>query len=616
MFEQANPTPVTTERSQAAVALDNLIRRHLRVSDPGDPEAISKALRERYAEESQALDQEAAGLPFFKVTRIEPRTPANGSSSAELRQARADVGQDLAALTTNVLLKDIHPELRGWSHALSGAVSEGTNAARFALDPWQRDRAMAARRLLGDYARVARYVGALSPNLSIHYRQLAKSLDEVANVILVTMGEAVAQAGHGGGRFLLQAPASELQARRDAVINALRNLVGTTQDGYGPNEWPRGLSAYRQVLNHLEDNGLTDLRALFQENHVARSLDEVVFWATRGSSEDLRALGATALLALERFRRLDLTVRRRVDPESPALATYLSAIRLFLDTFENAGSGYRLLYIARPPIAFYGLYGVGGPDAPTQRLLEVIQLRGRLAQMLDCYLGCDCSEGLVRCQIMLDKLLYDTDRAIDLYALSQATRGNGPAEQRAVAYGLIADRLLRCAPGTQCSVSCEPAQIEDVVESPTSPADAVLCEDPRCQPVTCVDRYPGLVDVVKGIRDQLWYNPGSLIPVDDTCDIDITADAEFDEDAFSRVMEELCSQRDAEEQWEHLLQTMAPGCRFDGDTLGPTRDLVQAAIDALTVLSPAASCPEDFDIPPHFETSLAARPYRRGSAGE
>ena len=614
MFEQSNPTPVTTERSQAAVALDNLIRRHLRVSDPGDPDAISKALRERYGEESQALAQEAAGLPFFKVTRIEPRAPVDGCSSAELRQARDDVGQDLAALTTNALLKDIHPELRGWSHALRGAVSEGTNAARFALDPWQRDRAMAARRLLGDYARVARYVGALSPNLSIHYRQLAKSLDEVANVILVTMGEAVAQAGHGGGRFMLQAPASELQARRDGVINALRNLVGTTRDGYGPNEWPRGLSAYRQVLNHLEDSGLTDLRAMFQENHVARSLDEVVFWATRGSSEDLRALGATALLALERFRRLDLTVRRRVDPESPALATYLSAIRLFLDTFENAGSGYRLLYIARPPIAFYGLYGVGGPDAPTQRLLEVIQLRGRLAQMLDCYLGCDCGEGLVRCQIMLDKLLYDTDRAIDLYALSQATQGNGPAEQRAVAYGLIADRLLRCAPGTQCSVSCEPAQIEDFVESPTSPADAVLCEerDARCQPVTCVDRYPGLLDVVVGIRDQLWYAPGSLTV---GIDCDIVAHADFDVDARSRVMEELCSQRDAEAQWEHLLQTMAPGCRFDGDTLGPTRDLVQTAMDALSSLG-ETSCPEDFDIPPHFETSLAARPYRRGSAGE
>ena len=86
MFEQANPNPASTERSQAAVALDNLIRRHLRVSDPGDPDAISKALRERYSDASQALDQEAAGLPFFKVTRIDTPAPVDGSSSRELRQ--------------------------------------------------------------------------------------------------------------------------------------------------------------------------------------------------------------------------------------------------------------------------------------------------------------------------------------------------------------------------------------------------------------------------------------------------------------------------------------------------------------------------------------------------
>ncbi|MCG6861992.1 MAG: hypothetical protein LJE70_12030 [Chromatiaceae bacterium] len=201
MNQQPNPSPLPVERSQAALALDNLVRRHLRVSDPADPDAISQALRERYGDERQALEQEAAGLPFFKVTRVDAHFPVDGSTSAELRQARTDRDQDLTALTTSALLKDIHPELRGWAHTL-------------------------------------------------------------------------------------------------------RNVV------------------------------------------------EVVFWATRGSGEDLRALGATALLSLERFRRLDLVLRRRVDPESPALATYLSAIRLFLDTVENAGTGYRLLYIARPPIAF------------------------------------------------------------------------------------------------------------------------------------------------------------------------------------------------------------------------------------------------------------------------
>jgi hypothetical protein len=602
------------------VALDNLIRRHLRVSDPSDPEAISKALRERYNDEHQALEQEAAGLPFFKVTRIDAGSVGDGVLRAEERQAKEDVHQDLTALNTNALLKDIHPELQGWAHHLRQVVADGTNAARFALDPYQRDRAMAARRLLGDYARVARYVGALSPNMSIHYRQLAKSLDEVAGVILVSMGEGLAQFGNGTGRFLLQAPASELASRRDAVINALRTLAGTTGDAFGPNDFPRSLAAYRQALNFISDNGMTDLRAMFQENHVARSLDDVVFWATRGSGDDLRALGSTALLALERFRRLEMLLRRQANPLAPALAAYLTAIRLFLDIFENAGAGYRLLYIARPPITFYGLYGIGGPDGPTQRLLSLIQLRGQLAQILDCYLGCECGEAEVRCQIMLDKLLYDTDRAIDLYALSHSTQGNGPAEQRSVAYGTIADRLLRCAPGTVCEPECATVPPTQTYIQPPSATEVCCEETASCEVRRCVDRQPGLADIIERIRDDLWY-PGSLsavaplpaeIGASTNGECPVWAFTGFGTPALTAVMDELCVQEASEAQWEHLLTTMAPGCRLqryeDGrltpDPLSPVRDLISAARVVITGLAPGIACPPNLEVPPHYEISL------------
>ena len=70
-----------------------------------------------------------------------------------------------------------------------------------------------------------------------------------------------------------------------------------------------------------------------------------------------------------------------------------------------------------------------------------------------------------------------------------------------------------------------------------------------------------------------------------------------------------------EAQWEHLLQTMAPGCHFEDDALAPSRALVDAAMDAVSALF-QDGCPEDFDIPPHAETSLAAIAYGRGSAGE
>ena len=74
----------------------------------------------------------------------------------------------------------------------------------------------------------------------------------MAGLILVLAGEAIAGSGSGGGRFLLAAPASELQARRDAVLLALRNLAGTTQQAYGNDEWPWGLHGFREILLRIE----------------------------------------------------------------------------------------------------------------------------------------------------------------------------------------------------------------------------------------------------------------------------------------------------------------------------------------------------------------------------
>ena len=583
MNQQSASSPLPVERTAAAVALDNLIRRQLRVADPRDPGAVALALRDRYADERQALEQEASGLPFFKVTRIDARAPAQDSTRVEERQARDDVNTDLRAMVGNALLKDVHPELRGWSQAIRSAVADGLNAARFALDPWQRDRAMAARRLLGDYARVARYVGTLTPNLSTHYRQLAKSLDEVAGVILVSMGDALAHIGNGGGRFLMQAPASELQGRRDAVIFALRNLVGTAQEGYGPNDWPRGLVAYRQFLSQLESNGLSDLRALFQENNVARALDDLIHLTSSSTAEDLRALGATAPVSLDRFRRLIQFGRNLVSPSSPPLAAYLSAIRLFLDAFEHSASGYRLLFVSRPPIVFYGLYGTGGPDDATQRLINLIIRRGELAEQADCYLGCGCAADKVSCQMMLDKILYDVDRAVDLYTLGTDPAGTGEPEQRAAAYGAVIHAFLHEVVGHEVGVVCDDGK-------------------PVCADVErgCVEAGSPLEDLLLAIRDLLWY-AGSL----SSANAAIQNDG-LDTAALDRMQQQLCLQRQGELQWESLLQTMAPRCLHADGALAATEALVQSALDAIVGLgTSAAECPDaSISIPPHHETSL------------
>src|SRR5262245_25478939 len=327
----AGGTPPPTGSPQR-LALDNLIRRELRVGDPNDPQQIAQALLTRYKGDPRAtaIAQEAMGLPFLQTVPAETRvmqTPT--SSDAELQQAIDDVERDLRELTTNNLLKDIIPELEGWATAVRSAITEGSAAARFSLDPRQRDKTFAIRRQLGDYARMARLVGALTPTLSLTYRKFSQSLDEVAAVFMVLMGEALSNVGFSGGRFLLQVPYTELQTRRDAAIYALRNLVGATQEAYGPNDWPRGLDAYRNLYRLLENQGQGDLRALLVETELARTMDDLIQRAAHGRAEGLRALGATAKLDLQRFHRLVAVGQRSVSPESPPLTAFLETLQLF-----------------------------------------------------------------------------------------------------------------------------------------------------------------------------------------------------------------------------------------------------------------------------------------------
>jgi hypothetical protein len=261
-----------------------------------DPDRPGLLTRYQDTRRAQAISQEAKGLPFLQAAPMQTLVPqAATSSDAELQQAR-DVDRDLHGLTTNALLKDVTPELQGWAQAVRSAITEGTTAARFALDPRQRDKAFGIRRQLGDYARMARLVGALTPTLSLTYRKFAQSLDEVAAVILVTMGEALANAGLSGGRFLLQVPYTELQVRRDVAVAALRNLIGSAQETYGQNEYHRGLHAYRPLFKKLEDLGQGELRTLLVESQLAQIMDEMIHRPAHGRPEGLRALGATAQL--------------------------------------------------------------------------------------------------------------------------------------------------------------------------------------------------------------------------------------------------------------------------------------------------------------------------------
>jgi hypothetical protein len=251
------------------LAVDNMICNQLKVSDVRDPKQIADALLNYYRDlpVAAAVRQEAQGLPFLQAPAVAALPPPQPTSSdAEFRIADGDVEKALTDLSTNPLTNDIVPEMQGWADSIRNAVAQGYTAARQGLDPTQRDMVFAVRRQLGEYGRMARFVGSLSPGMTQNYRRLGQALDETSAVLLVMLGESLASVGFASGYYLLQVPLAELQQRRDAVIFALRKFMGGAQQAYGPDDWPRGIDAYRRLYRWLEQQGQGDLRSLLIEN--------------------------------------------------------------------------------------------------------------------------------------------------------------------------------------------------------------------------------------------------------------------------------------------------------------------------------------------------------------
>lgn len=560
----SNLQPGATESSRR-LELDNLIRRELKVGDPNDAKQVAEALMERYQSDARAraISQESKGLPFLQSLSSAPAIRDAGTATTlDMEQAVSDVNMDLRELTTNNLLKDVVPELQGWSDAIRSAIQEAKASAQFALDTRQRDKTFAIRRQLGDYARMARLVGALTPTANFNYRNLAQSLDEVSSVLLVSMGEALANVGFAGGQYLLQTPYTELQVRRDSVIYALRNLVGSTQQAYSPSDWPRGIDAYRNLYKVLEEQGQGDLRSLLVENELARIMDELIRRAAQGTSDGLRALGSTAQIDLQRFSRLIAMGYRLANPESPPLTSLLEALQMFVDAFKPAG-GFRLLRIARPPILFYGLYGNRDETDGDKRLLQLLIHRGSLASKLDCLMECNCEEATVLCQVALDKILYNVDRAIDLYAVGN--QDFGLPEKRAGAYSFM---------------------IEAIGKLPILTPEAAQ----KIQPV------------INKIKELLLPNGFVL-----------------DQDLMKS---ELCNQFVVDENLQQLSGALAPGCispdKIFGEEIGVLTKLTRAAINIMLgkPLTDAVKCVEPRPrIPADLETAISAFVFDHGIDG-
>lgn len=626
------------------MALDNLIRRELKVGDPTDAHQVAQALLDRYQADPRAgaISMEARGLPFLRASVYTPQAPAwSASSGAEWKQACDDIERDLASLAGDAILKDITPELRGWGQAIRNCLDEGFNASRMALDVHNRDKGFAMRRSLNDYARLARLVGAHTPVVNSSYRALAKSLDEASNLLLVMMGEALANLGFGGGRYLPQVRYTEMQVRRDAAIYALRTLVGSTQQAYGPEEWPRGLDAYRQLNDLLEAQGHSDLRSLLVEGELARTMDELVQRGADTTSEGLRAVGSTALLGLERFRRLIAISRRGISPESPSLYAFLEALQLFASSFDSA-RGFRLMKIARPPILFYGLYGSTGMDDADRRLIDMITRRGQIADRLDCVAdGACCIPAAKPWVVLLDKLLYDIDRAIDLYALGAINFGQ--TERRAAGYGYVIDAVLAAAPLAPtidqidadgslrnhlfviANADLRPAiaQGTDVpyyatIDRLLNAADRVLALMAAQSPA--LPDTQGLGTARNALRALLTAVPPPPVVIGVQSLVNLhralgltathvlepaqfTVETDLETDGYLGVLEqEVCLQGEAENRWKVLVHSMVPNCGDIDRTLGALEAVVATAVASMT--GTVCETPAPIDLPPTIETSL------------
>jgi hypothetical protein len=622
------------------MALDNLIRRELKVGDPTDSHQVAQALLERYKADPRAgaISMEARGLPFLQTSVYTPQAPTwSGSSGAEWKQACDDIERDLASLSGDAILKDITPELRGWGQAIRNCLDEGFGASRMALDVHNRDKGFAMRRSLNDYARLARLIGAHTPIMNSSYRALAKSLDEASNLLLVMMGEALANLGFGGGRYLPHVRCTEMQIRRDAAIYALRTLVGSTQQAYGPEEWPRGLDAYRQLTDLLEAQGHSDLRSLLVEGELARTMDELVQRGADTTSEGLRAVGSTALLGLERFRRLVAIARRGISPESPSLYAFLEALQLFASSFDSA-RGFRLMKIARPPILFYGLYGSTGMDDADRRLIDMITRRGQVADRLDCIAdGACCMPAAKPWVVLLDKTLYDIDRAIDLYALGAINFGQ--TERRAAGYGYVIDAVLAAAPTAPTIDSIDGdhslrGHLEVIATADLRPLIAQGSDVPY---YAAIDRLRAAADSVlatmtnEGLSDTqgltaardalknlLAVLPLVLIPVQALVNVHralgltvrkvlepagFTVEPDLETDGYLGVLEqEVCLQGEAESRWKILVHSMVPNCGDIDRTLAALEGVVASAVNSMTGVP--CETPAPIDLPPTIETSL------------
>jgi hypothetical protein len=271
--------------------------------------------------------------------------------------------------------------------------------------------------------------------------------------------------------------------------------------------------------------------------------------------------------------------------------------------------GFRLLRIARPSVLNYGLYGPSRISAAEQRLIGLVTRRGALARELDCLTDCACDDDTVLAQIVLDKLLYDVDRAIDYYCVGDADLGL--PEARAAACSHLIDVVIDLPahwPWNRPPNVPQPlfiAQIPAAVRGELTEIRNLL----RPVGVPALGWETTQAVYHANLNGNLAWLGGAATTL-----------------RFAQVLhDELCLQRDTDQQWRALVEQMTTGClsadlifRDAADAAeGVLPLIVDRALDTIEAATVAAvdangvsiqvrgTCvPVEAIVPPHFEEAL------------
>lgn len=243
-------------------------------------------------------------------------------------------------------------------------------------------------------------------------------------------------------------------------------------------------------------------------------------------------------------------------------------------------------------------------------------------------MGCECGTNVATCQVILDKILYDVDRAIDLYAFG--IKDFGEPEQRAAAYAYIINAInavfLGCIEN-RSTIGIALGKIKEALLEYEFTQDDFndIPGDPQKPPVIESAGWPtsfSLLDFLAKAIDprralKLYYEDakkakgvyGYLKEIVCSADESEIPSGKMPESLkrLEKMLEifhqEFCFQLGAEKQWENMIKNMISGCiRFDR-LLGPTSSVIYDAMKR--ALGEVKVCPKpEVTIPPTVETSI------------